>query len=215
MISWVPLHMNSVAIFLADFGLENLSVFVEINEKVGNLQFFLDRDMGLVLGAPELELAPNLGLGEVIDAPPPPTARALKKRKSPEDSGPPSSAEIDLILKEWANDEFVAEPFNDPCRYGLKGKGKNYQEYAFFEDGLMSSKAVDIIKSGCLLPFSPTFGSDAVDLEAPIGFGFFAKDALHYAVLGTLTIFKDILSRFEETEKQYIINHAQDPLPMN
>ena len=71
-ISWIPHHMNSAAVFMAKHGMQNLSDLVKLPDAstMGNLQFFLDRDMGRVLPYPEVEVLPNLGLGEVVDAPP-------------------------------------------------------------------------------------------------------------------------------------------------
>ena len=62
--------------------------------------------------------------------------------------------------------------------------------------------------------FSPTFGNDVIDLEVPVGFGFHAKDVLHHAVEGTLTIFFDILKRYEEMDKQFRAKHSDEFLPV-
>ncbi|WOH09263.1 hypothetical protein DCAR_0728719 [Daucus carota subsp. sativus] len=64
-ITRVPVSLNGAAVFLAQFGLDNLSCFVETPGSWGEKQLILERDMGrmLTLTPPE-----NFGLGEVIDA---------------------------------------------------------------------------------------------------------------------------------------------------
>ncbi|KAL1825990.1 hypothetical protein ACET3Z_012768 [Daucus carota] len=78
-IIWIPTEMNSTARYLADYGLQHLSVFAETPGWFGDLKYHVDRDMGMVLQAPIDEVAPNFGLGEVEDGPPP--APTLKRKR--------------------------------------------------------------------------------------------------------------------------------------
>ncbi|KAL1811510.1 hypothetical protein ACET3Z_021575 [Daucus carota] len=72
-ISWIPDHMNSAAIYMAEHGMLHLTDLVELrgDATLGNLRFFLDRDLGRVLHNPEVVILPDLGLGEIMDSPPP------------------------------------------------------------------------------------------------------------------------------------------------
>lgn len=65
--SIIPPAMNATAEYMASYGLNNLTQFVEAPALFENLQYFLDRDMGLVL---PMEIIPNFGLGEVENEPP-------------------------------------------------------------------------------------------------------------------------------------------------
>ena len=56
--------MNRITKYLARYGLENLEVFAEVLGVFGELQDFLDRDMGI--GFP-FQVAEAFGLGDVID----------------------------------------------------------------------------------------------------------------------------------------------------
>ena len=78
-IIWIPTEMNSTARYLADYGLQHLSVFAETPGWFDDLKYHVDRDMGMVLQAPIDEVAPNFGLGEVEDGPPP--APTLKRKR--------------------------------------------------------------------------------------------------------------------------------------
>lgn len=72
-ISWVPQRMNGTAEYLATYGMNNLTEFSEFTGSFGELNYYLARDMGLVLPSPIREAASFLGDGEVIDAAPPRT----------------------------------------------------------------------------------------------------------------------------------------------
>lgn len=221
-LSCVPIHMNASATYLADYGMENLSAFAEVKGTVGNLQYYLDRDMGMVIGALGMDMVDNLGLGEVIDPPPPALPISLKKRKCPDllsaevklSSGSPPLDFFEDSRTPWFYEEHDVLPQDSSNKFGMKGKDKLYQEFSFYDNGRMSERAVEVIQSGCLVPFSPTFGNDIIDLEAPVGFGFHAKDVLHHAVQGTLTIFSDILKRYEEMDRQFRAKHSDELLPV-
>ncbi|WOH00863.1 hypothetical protein DCAR_0520239 [Daucus carota subsp. sativus] len=70
--------MNSTAAYLANYGLANMSDFGEVQGSVGELDYYLARDMGRALIRPYVAGNQIPGDGEVIDGPPPPP---LKKRK--------------------------------------------------------------------------------------------------------------------------------------
>ena len=61
----VPVIQNGAAVYLAKFGMDNLTCFVETPGSCGEKQLMIERDMGFMR-----PLAPqaNFGLGEVIDA---------------------------------------------------------------------------------------------------------------------------------------------------
>lgn len=69
--SIVAEELNRTTEYLARYGLENMDSFAEAPLMFSNLQFFLDRDMGVVFPYPEMDLLPNLGQGEVVDGEPP------------------------------------------------------------------------------------------------------------------------------------------------
>lgn len=70
-VSWTPVEQNQTARYMAEYGLNNSSFFAEAPHIFGNLQHFLDRDMGLAM---PFEIMDNFGLGEVVDADLPPPA---------------------------------------------------------------------------------------------------------------------------------------------
>ena len=211
-ISWVPEHMNDAARYMAEYGLEHFSSFMELPwpETVGNLQFFMDRDMGMIIANPEVELLPNLGLGEVVDAPSPSPNR-LKRGYNYLNTdecnfflegafstfvaeAPPPWV---MSAPSWSNDPILAKipPFKPSASTSAdqrKGKAKMYEGYAFYEDGKLSNPAVEILESGALLHFSDVFANRVLDLEAHVLNGFYAKDILHYAVLDCLSMFENM-----------------------
>ncbi|WOG97860.1 hypothetical protein DCAR_0417201 [Daucus carota subsp. sativus] len=74
-LSCVPLFMNSTAEYLAIYGMNNLSEFAEVPNMVGDLHYYLERDMGRALPLPIRQVGLLLGDGEVEDGPPPPPKR--------------------------------------------------------------------------------------------------------------------------------------------
>ena len=54
---------------MPEYELENASFFGEVPRSLGNLQHFLERDIGVAV---PFEVMDNLGMGEVVDADPPP-----------------------------------------------------------------------------------------------------------------------------------------------
>lgn len=69
-VATIPLEMNRSAEYMAQFGGENFQEVVETPGVFGNLQHFLDRDMGLALPPPLMLLAANYGTGEIEDGEP-------------------------------------------------------------------------------------------------------------------------------------------------
>lgn len=61
--------------------MNNLSAFSEVSEPFAELQFNLDRDMGMTIAFPLLEMRTDLGNGEVIDAAHPLTGNPKRKRE--------------------------------------------------------------------------------------------------------------------------------------
>ncbi|KAL1826897.1 hypothetical protein ACET3Z_005309 [Daucus carota] len=68
------------------------------------------------------------------------------------------------------------------------GKDRLYAEYAFYDNGVLSKKAEEILDAGYLGEYASTFLDNSLDLEAPVGNGLFAKYILHFACLGILEI---------------------------
>ena len=59
-VSRVPVEQNLAAQYLANYGRDNLSAFREMPGSAGNLQHFLDRDLGLAI---PFQIMDNMGLG--------------------------------------------------------------------------------------------------------------------------------------------------------
>lgn len=76
-------ELNRTAEYLARYGRDNISSFVEASNIFGNLQYFHDRDMGLAFSYPEMKFLPNLGDGEVIDGTTPVTEAMNSAANSP------------------------------------------------------------------------------------------------------------------------------------
>ena len=158
-ITSVPQRMNSSAAYLAHYGLTKKVAFGEISGTVGDLDYYLARDMGMTLPFPTIEVQTNLGDGEVIDGPPPP-----KKRK----------------FDEQFSDEMPRQAYRD------KGKNKVLEHFSFNENGVFAQKAVRIMDDGKLSRFYPVFGNSVVNLNAAVGKEIYSRDILHHAILGTL-----------------------------
>ena len=160
-IACIPQRMNGTAEYMANYGLEKGLEFGEFNGTVGNMDYFLARDMGMTMPLPNNEALQNLGEGEVIDGPPPP-----KKQKL----GP-------------------MVPVERPLQgYKDKGKTKVMEHYSFNNKGLFSVKAVKALSNGSLGRYSPVFNDQVVNLNAVVGNGIYARDILHHAVIGTLRV---------------------------
>ena len=170
-ISCVPRRMNSTAEYLANYGMQNMSVFSEVKGSVGELHHFLERDMGRVMPAPINEVVPDIGDGDVVDALPPPPS--LKRRRT-------SSAGMETFMG------FSSGSLNHMNVVIDKGKSKLYQEFSFNENGALSQRAIKIMEGHKLDAFAGIFKSPVVDLEAPVMRGIRAQDVLHHAVLGNL-----------------------------
>ena len=156
-IACIPARMNGSAAYMANYGLNHASEFGEISGLVGELEYYLARDMGMTLPRPTLEVALNIGDGEVIDGPPP-----SKKRKCTQ------------------QDAMQKRVFKD------KGKDKVYEHFSFNDNGLISSRALHALESNHLSDHSPEFSKDVINLDAPVGTGIYARDVLHHAVTGSL-----------------------------
>lgn len=187
-ISLIPDHMNSVAIYLADYGLHHSHDLVELPGKttVGNLQYLLDRDMGLVFAEPGIELVENMGLGEVIDdAPPPPPPN--RKRKAEALCIECGSVGMHIPARAFRASEVPSVALSHPAfAHARKGKAKDYETYSFYDNGAFTRRAIEVLNSGALLQFHPSFGESELNLEAHVMNGFCVKDILHHACLDTL-----------------------------
>ncbi|WOH14892.1 hypothetical protein DCAR_0934420 [Daucus carota subsp. sativus] len=169
--------MNSAASHMAEYGLLNLSDPFELprDATLGNLQFILDRDMGHVINNPEVVVVPLMRLGEVIDG----TLAANLTRTG-------MSMHLCLHLGVLTPPAALATS---------KGKGKHYENHAFFENGSLSDKAIAAFDSGALLHFSSCFREKTLDLKTPVGnemFGLYAKDVLHHTCLDTLGLLESM-----------------------
>lgn len=62
--SIIPRGMKSTAGYMATYDLNNLTQFVEALDVFGNLQYYIDRYMGLFI---TMEIISNFRIGEVVD----------------------------------------------------------------------------------------------------------------------------------------------------
>ncbi|WOG96850.1 hypothetical protein DCAR_0416188 [Daucus carota subsp. sativus] len=187
----VPLHMNSSAEYMARYALENLKVFVETSKPFGNLDFFLQRDMGKVLPHPIYEF---LGDGEVIDGPPPPPVK--KRRLSPF-----QNLHFGHSLDFSGSSVFDGfSPFQglERCvrlakkqegwerEKQRKGKGKLLEDYSFNKNGLLSKEAISLLNDQKLSALDSIFRGSEVDMESVVFGGVAVKEILHKALTGSL-----------------------------
>lgn len=68
-ISCIPPHKNAIAQHLASFAMHHMTAFVDIPGNIGDLQYYLDRDSGMVLPSPIREMIPNLGRARLLMVP--------------------------------------------------------------------------------------------------------------------------------------------------
>ncbi|WOH04061.1 hypothetical protein DCAR_0623467 [Daucus carota subsp. sativus] len=188
-ISLIPDHMNYVAVYLADYGLHHLSEFVEMpgDASVGNLQFLLNQDMGLVFADPGFEMVQHMGLGEVDNAEPPPRPLTRKRKHGV------LCEECGSVMGKQPSTR--VSPFLDPFMPSRAFKGKNtgYESFAFYDNGVLSQSVIVALESGALLRFSPAFGETELNLEAHVKNGLCVKHILHHACLGTLGLLEYML----------------------
>ncbi|KAL1804570.1 hypothetical protein ACET3Z_027638 [Daucus carota] len=189
-ISFIPDHMNSAAIYMADHALHNFSDFVELPgaSTLGNLQYLLNRDIGLVIADPGVVLVQNIGLGEVVNEAHPPRPLKHKRGEFCAECGQvvprqPSGLSGCSIVGTSAFQLLQAN----------KGKASGYEAFAFYEGGAFSQHAINILNSGALVQYSPFFEEHELNLEAHVKNGFFVKDVLHHACLGTLGLVEFML----------------------
>ena len=162
-IACIPQRMNGTAEYMAQYGIDKGLEFGEFTGTVGNMDYYLARDMGMTMPLPNPEVLQNLGEGEVIDGPPPPPS---KKRK-------------------YDDLSFEVRPLQ--C-FRDKDKEKVMEHYSFNDKGIFTEKAVKAMTSGSLSRFSPVFNGEMVDLNVVVGRGIYARDILHHAVIGTMRV---------------------------
>ena len=155
-ITHVPVNMNATAEYMANYGLENLKELVEISKPFGNLDYFLQRDLGFVLAFPYVEVVQNMGDGEVIDGPAPPP---VKKRKLTPSQGVCSGSSLPFrkqlvrlggLLPDTLHSSSFMGGVDGKVLYG-KGKGKaNLEEVPGLNfSGTFSAAAIRLLNSGC------------------------------------------------------------------
>ncbi|WOG81429.1 hypothetical protein DCAR_0100576 [Daucus carota subsp. sativus] len=196
-VSWIPVEQNQSAHYLADYGLANVNLFGEVPRTLGNLQHFLDRDMGIAV---PFDVMDNLGMGEVVDADPPPKPVHIS---SPHvDSAFPTlehNTLLDLFHAFISQEGFKSKAqsmgsFVFP-KHGstlavptdtssLKGKGKMYEKASFNGNGVLSSAAVEVLESGSLNHISEVFAQSSVNLDVQVFQDVSAKEILDQAVQG-------------------------------
>ncbi|WOG86787.1 hypothetical protein DCAR_0206005 [Daucus carota subsp. sativus] len=106
-----------------------MSCFAETKAKVGDLAYYLERDMGRVLSFPIQETALNLGEEEVIDDSSP---KPSKKRK------------LDVLdyAEDTSNDVFRSLKTGWAAVAADKEKQKFFEGMAFNNNGAFSSDAI-------------------------------------------------------------------------
>lgn len=214
-ISVIPLAMNRTAEYMARFGMEIETAFVEAPEIFGNLQHYLDRDMGIAL---PVEIMSNFGNGNVEEV--------------VTEANQIDNNEILMPLNLLANIAALVpvippmmEPANENSKEAIKeaekgvnnieetnlngdnnflikikegessveidhqsGKGKEIllSGYSFHVDGLLTQEAISILDSGELSAISKAFDPGRVNLEMEVFEGVYAKDILKSVVKGNL-----------------------------
>lgn len=168
-VSVIPVERNATARYMASYGMNNLKVLVQAPGVFGNLQYYLERDMGMILPYPEFELLDNLGEGEVINfSPPEPPTWIMHNNFAI------VSPLIDGAIN--CNAEMTIEM--------IKGKGICLTGYAFMQGGLITHKAQRILNEGILIPFLKEFSNKVINMDKDIFKGVYARDLLDSAVRG-------------------------------
>lgn len=179
-LSLVSPKMNATAIYMASYGMEHLSLFVEAPGMFGDLHTYLERDMGLYLPAFMVENIEKFDSGEVEDPPSPPSPLPKKRRISPYPHssvpdhcpigekcaclGPPASMKVAFRFAP------VKPPVGviDPGASTSKGKTKVLSGFSFNNDGLFSQEAIQIIDSGELASILNLKAKAGMDLDMQI-----------------------------------------------
>lgn len=195
--------MNSTAQYMAQYGMERLTTFAEFSGLFVDPQYYLDRDMGLVLPAPFGEVAANFGEGEVIDAaPPPPTLK--RKRLDPQEVGCSLANTVRAPLFQATAEFAIRRDF--PKQHGTRGVGSSsahlddsvqvlgkgkanlHEDFPVSEGNALSKMAFDFLETVVILPYSDFFGQDEVKLATFGGDGLFAKDAFQQVEEGIVQV---------------------------
>ncbi|KAL1816269.1 hypothetical protein ACET3Z_018843 [Daucus carota] len=193
---------------IALFQFLSISPYIPLSGSIGNLEFFLARDMGLAPPVQLLEAVDNLGLGEVVDSSPPPTPHPVvedrpynplslmerprkRSRKDPffeaaaKDEALPFKLVINIELKSNSN-EISSAGSSSKAGPSAKGKEKVYEGYAFNNDGLLDREAINIIDNGILKHISKEMGKVVINLDASAENGQCLKDILKAEMLKNL-----------------------------
>lgn len=102
-------------------------------------------------------------------------------------------------------------PLHDNLGPGsVKGKAKIYHDYSFYQDGSLSERAIALLENGSLVHISDVFANDVIDLEAPVGMGYFAKDILHHVINGTLPEVVLYLKKGEMGLPSFVIDGVEE-----
>ncbi|WOH06468.1 hypothetical protein DCAR_0625896 [Daucus carota subsp. sativus] len=149
--------------------------------------------MGLVVAVPGFELVQNMGLGEVIDDAPPPRPFKRKRVDTCDECGRNVVRHVPTRAISRDTGGSSSALINSFARQNFKGKTTGYETFAFYDDGALSRRAIDILDSGALMKFAPFFADVELNLEAHVKNGFFVKDILHYACLDTLGLVEFML----------------------
>lgn len=176
-VSIIPLSMNATAEYMATYGLNNLTQFVEAPVMFDNLQYYLDRDMGLTI---PMEIIPNFGIGEVVDefTPQSPTDVVDLGQAMPTgDISGPMGVQLDL-------EEEIPESMEDKARRLLKGKSKVHS-HSSTSHGEMLYDA-NPPEDDCIVAFSKKFGTIILDVNQEIFPGIYTPKILENLVQGKL-----------------------------
>lgn len=189
----IPTNMNATAEYMAIYGMQHMTHFVETPGVFGNLHHYLDRDMGLAL---PMEILPNYGAGDIIDVTPPQSPVTLPEEE-------PMMVDEEITLEPGSNAAAIisireiqavdgnkpTEPTGTMEEFNMaqrKGKEKVNSELSFNEGGLLNQQAIDTIERGNLIVLSKEFGTLSIDLNKEIWLGIYVRDMLQQAVKGTL-----------------------------
>lgn len=170
-VSFILRSMNTTAEYMAIYGMQNMTQFVKTPGVFGNLQHYLNRDMGLAL---PMEIAPNYGMGDIIDLTPPqsPTSEPDEEHIMM-DADDVMTQEMGTVINQ---SQAEVETHHEAVIAKSKGKEKALPNQSFEDGGFHTFQELDNLSRDNLMAYLKEFETIMIDLKKEIMPGIHVRD---------------------------------------